>query len=422
MQPLRVLIYIEPVSFRDNPTLLYPWVEWLSAMVNSQDKEALKLSYGLIGSKVICDLFREKSGTNLDEIYFCRQRELLASFNFNRGAYARDLFEIDAAPFENTGLIEFLQFVQYSYNPNIVISFTENKYLRNVFTEARFLFCELAPLPRLTAKRQFLFTDPIGHQSKSLISLAAKDDSLSVHDASGLMDVYTEYMFKQASEHPLISNISGWIKEYCGNSKIALIALQPSDWITYDGSYESIPMESILMRCLNELPSDWIAIPSYHPASKLSRATEESIAHEFCNVRFAPHELSFGLSELFLPYIDAVITVSSSVAVSALIMGKVVISLGTAPFKELCTRDIKGIASAIPLDAAARTRILALLSHNYCHSLPDVMNSKNFFGNFLRKYFDEPNPIDLFCKWPANLKEQLSIILTNSSYSSQHNG
>ncbi len=412
MQLLRVLIYIEPVSFRDNPALLRPWVEWLSAMVNSQNKNALKLSFGIVGSKVICDLFSAKSGTNLDEIYFCRQRDLLASFHFNRGAYARDLFETDVTSFENTGLIEFLQFVQHSYQPNIVISFTENKYLRNIFTEARFLFCELAPLPRLNARRKFLFTDPIGHQSRSLISIAAKDDSLGVHDTSGLIDVYTKYMFKQASEHPSMPNILRWIKEYCRDSRIALIALQPSDWITYDGSYESIPMESILMRCLNELPSDWIAIPSYHPASKLSRATEEIIAHEFNNVRFAPQELSVGLSELFLPYIDSVITVSSTVAVSALIMGKLVISLGTAPFKEVCTGDIKGAASAIPLDAAARTRILALLSHNYCHSLPDLMNSKNYFGTFLRKYFDEPNPIDLFCKWPAHLTERLSSILT----------
>ncbi|MGH8608911.1 MAG: hypothetical protein ACREX9_16315, partial [Gammaproteobacteria bacterium] len=93
------------------------------------------------------------------------QSDLLRAFEFDRGAYARDLFRYESDPPSNAALIRRLTEVKQAFHPDLVLSFSQNRYVRPVLQKP-VLFIELGPLPRSDTRPHL---DPLGHQTESIL-------------------------------------------------------------------------------------------------------------------------------------------------------------------------------------------------------------------------------------------------------------
>lgn len=113
---------------------------------------------------------------------------------------------------------------------------------------------------------------------------------------------------------------------------------------------------------------------------------EAQLQKSLGNIRFAPPDLCSGVSELFIPHIDAVVTIYSTTAMCALLYGKSAVTLGRTSFSDLRDRRVSELDSAKPMSAAARASVLAFMTNRYCHDLEDFQFTAQYFGTFLDRF------------------------------------
>jgi hypothetical protein len=381
MNPKSVLFYIEPACFRNDPTFMRPWIHWISHLISNQQRHAPGWRFSLSSSPALCGLFKEYTQPLPVTTYELSARTVLASSDFNRFDYVKDLYGAGGRQAANTQLLDSLRVICQRESPDLVVSFTENRYLRQGFPNSRLLFCELGPLPRLGVA-QTIFMDPCGHQPDSILNLAADriiDLPVSRH-LGDLERVWNRRVVTAIHAHPHFTGITAWLNALRATRRVALIALQPPDWPTYEGALDAVPVDNVLMRCLHELPEGWIGVPTYHPGYQLPREVEDRIAADFDMVRFPPSSLAVGHSEIFVPSVDGVITISSATGMAGLLHRKPVVTLGRSSIRSLAMTSIGDLAEGRGLDRNQRASLLAFLTHRYCHKLHDWVHTPGYFA------------------------------------------
>ena len=93
---------------------------------------------------------------------------------------------------------------------------------------------------------------------------------------------------------------------------MVLLALQPPDWLTYEGAWRSLSVSGLMMHWLDNLPANTVGCVSYHPLHQFSLDFEQLLEREHDNVLFLPQAWRQGRSEYLLPLVDATVTISSS--------------------------------------------------------------------------------------------------------------
>jgi hypothetical protein len=93
---LRILLYIEPVVFREDPLMLSPWVGWFARLVRSCKLARPRWQFGLLSNPSICEHMTSETTAVDMATFYASQSDLLRTFEFDRGAYARDLFRYES--------------------------------------------------------------------------------------------------------------------------------------------------------------------------------------------------------------------------------------------------------------------------------------------------------------------------------------
>lgn len=406
---MNILIYVEPIVFRGDPFLLRPWVDWISSMLRSNAGPGVMRKFFVCSNPTLCDLFKELPAGIIESTFQCDPVKLLDHFGFHRDQYSSDLFDtMGRRPFRNLALLESLESIKLRVEPHVVITFSENRYLKKAFFNSKVIYCELAPIPRLGSAK-YLFTDPRGHQANSMLNVAARVPSPVEPD--DVNRIFAERIDQAAERHPLAVRVSEWVGSVREGFNVALMALQPSDWITFEGGYESIAVDSLVMRWSTELPAGWIGIPTYYGSARLSSDMEAQLQKSLGNIRFAPPDLCSGVSELFIPHIDAVVTISSTTAMCALLYGKSAVTLGRTSFSDLGDRRVSELDSAKPMSPGARASVLAFVTNRYCHDLEDFQFKEHYFGTFLDRFNAAEDPEAFFTDMSDWSLERASRVL-----------
>lgn len=380
---MRVLFYVEPAVFRDDPLFLkYHVTAWVRSIISAlHDQNA---SFGLASSEPLCRLVeREVQGL---QCYRIASWNILAATNYDRHRYAQELYN-PAQGQEGAGgsgvlapLAAALIDIRAAFAPDLVIATSQNSVVAEVFRDLRCLWIEQAPLPRLR-KTARLALDPGGHQVGSILEQASRHLGSVPIDADSLDEAEAAWMRMSA---PLPESISraAEVREavtlLAGGRRVALLVLQPPDWLTWEGAGAGGPPATVLAQWAASLPPGWVGIPVHHPAGRMSRQVEESIAQAFPQLALLPEALGSGVAELALPTVDAVVTVSSTTAMTAAISGKRVVVTGQTPYAAIagkCPSDLEGLR---PLGRPERIALLAFLTHRYTFKLADLARSNSF--------------------------------------------
>lgn len=371
MKPRRVLFYLEPVTYSDSPLRLGGWWNFFSTFAI---KSAGYFTSQIAASNSICDL----GSSAFSEQHRLDQIALLRCFDFDREAYSRDL--CFGLGYRNRALIERLISIKNAFQPDIVISTTDNRYLQKVFGKTHVMFTELGPLPR-SGLKQSIYIDPFGHQVGSALDWFARS-SWTKTAIKDFHDVWRTRWVEPTTRDAHSSGITPWLAEATRGKKIMLAALQPRDWITYEGIGPRLDPVSLLRKLAHEVDEGWAVIPQWHGSDMPPlEALMKELVELQPNIISPPAKFRMANSEALLPSVDCVATVSSNVAAAAVLLGKDLKILGRSKFYKF----------ALPrYSVRPRPDILAFLSCRYCRPLDEFLTLEGAFAEHILRLNRNP--------------------------------
>lgn len=369
----RILFYLEPVTYVDSPLRLGGWWSFCSAFAAHS---AAAMESAVAASPSICAL----GSSYFAEIYSITQVGLLQGCSFDRAAYSRDLcFGTD---YRNTALLDELNRLKAAFCPDIVMAVTDNRYLKKVFGSGNVFFMELGPLPR-TGLHTAIYFDPYGHQIGSALDWFARN-RWAYPKLDDFTQIWRRKWVDPIYEAAQAKGITSWFDDMSAKRGPAslLVALQPRDWITYEGIGPLVDPISLLRSLACDVGNGWTILPQWHGSdSTPSETLVAELEADQSNIAMPPEHLRVAQSEMFLPLVRGVATISSNVAALGAIMGKELLSLGKSKFHQIALR-------AAPNEP--RPDILAFLSSRYCLRLDDVLNIEGYFADHILRLHHSP--------------------------------
>lgn len=393
-----ILFYIEPVVFRRTPDLLGTWVEWVSRIVaaNPDEKFGLASSNSLLSALASdCRMMR----------FAIPVATALQTSAFSRIEYGASLFR--ASPPANPPLSAAFEAIAAAFQPSTVISFTENPWLKAAFPEAVVLFTELGVWPRMGVPPTF-FLDRLGHQNGVLNQAwEAIDQAQPPMSIQRADEIWTAHVREHTRAHPAYSRARDWVAGL-PRGRRRVLALQPPDWLTYEGLVGPIAPEELIYAQAFTAP-DAILIPTYHTAHRLEESLQAFIVAEFPNVVFPPADLASGVTDLLTALTDEIATVSSTSAISAILAGSPAYVLGAASFK----RAAEAMNAVVddPVEAARlRRNLLAVLSNRLLHPFDRCLDEPGYFARIVAD-LSSPDPIATYLDFSDWREERLEGLL-----------
>jgi hypothetical protein len=360
---MKVVFFIEPVIYRTEPLYLQPHLQWADSIGASVEANGGILA--VASNHEICAAWSsQQAAVGRDHVVLpLSSFDPLSSYGYKRDLYSAALYGRGAA---NNALRAELSDVRESFLPDAVVMTSQNAFARRAFAGLPILSIEQAPLPRMGQPFRVFF-DPLGHQTDSILETRAskiKRLSLSdaqVRDGASIIETFRARL-QRDPHHEAAAREIAKIRE---RGRIALFVTQPPDWSSYEGGFQRMGLDELLCAWEEQLPRDWVGVPTYHPLFRLNANIESALTRSRPRLRFLPTELAQGLSELLLTMVDGMVTVSSTTAITGLLFGKRVIAVGRCPFNGWVPRDVRRISTVRPLTADESARTLAFLTNRY---------------------------------------------------------
>jgi hypothetical protein len=374
MRRLKVLFYLEPVDYCDSPLRLGGWLSFFSQF--AQRSHGAFDSF-LGGSPMIVD----RAGDAFTEAVPINTMGILGSVDFDRRRYSRDLCTPGGS---NHALTEALVSIRDKIDPDVVISPSENQYLKQIFGPDRVMFTELGPLPRYGLKPS-IYLDPFGHQIGSALERFALR-SWPTEGLDGFHEAWETLWSAPMREKARNNGLADWFGSVVGERPALLAVLQPSDWINYEGVGPQIDPVSLLRKIAAEAPAGWAVVPQWHAADK---APTDDLAADLSrqqpNILIPPEALRVGHSDEAVHYVDGVTTISSNVAVVAAINGVPLQVLGRSKFASL--------GGGLQSPARPALELLAFLVCRFCSPLEDWLHRDGAFAETLLRLRADPDSL-----------------------------
>jgi hypothetical protein len=403
---VKVLFILEPVIFNDAPEFLSAHFMWADMFRNWARETGAE--FALAANPTVCRLWREKVSTEIAaenseaKVFPIEPFRVLSAHGYSRALYAKSLYT-------GTGgddISHQVAQIRAEFQPDMAVMTSQSLHIRRGLSTLPVVGIEQAPLPRLGhAVRTML--DPHGHQVDSIIETHAaqiRDLPLSqeqVAQASRLLRNLQRYV---SHAHPEDQAAHAALRQLGDGGKIALLATQPTDWVTYEGAHQQIEMENLLYCWAGQLPDGWIGVPTYHLGQRLSPNMENELARSHPRLRFLPPAYSQGITEALLTAADGLVTISSTTAMTALLFGKSTIAVGRSPFNVWCARQPEqiGTTPCLPEDQAAR--LLAFLTNRAIECNSDLNADPKHLSAYVENVLMRPNADWLFdmAGWGAN--------------------
>lgn len=410
---MNLLAYIEPVVFRENPRFLEAHIRWIARAFAGAPDARLALAT----SADLHELFAEIAPHIRLERFVIDSWRVLAPFAYRRDAYAAALYEVPTGVTKSglSFLITQLEEIASRFQPNLVLCTSQNSAVQEVFGGGGTgtVFFEQAPVPR-QRKRGSMFLDPAGHQSGSLLNthaaaiLAARPPA----EPDAILDAWEEATRPSDYGVARKRELSAHLRAIARGRRIAAFAMQPADWISYEGAYELISPEGLVARWADALPAGWVGVPFFHPTSRFSQSLEHSLASSCQNLGFVREDLAHNALDMAAGLVDALVTISSTTAVTAGIYGARVVVVGKSAFSGIFpARDVSAIDDVEPLRREHRAALLAFLTNRYCHEGAALFAQENDFVNRARAAATHGHDIGFFLDFRDWTADRVSQIL-----------
>ena len=359
---MNILLFLEPVIYRCDPDALiahFPWVACFHRVSLSMGGR-----FGIVANRETCRAWRGHAQVDHDiEMYELDSFPIISEFH-DKVAYSQALYEVEPP---NSVLLQRLREIRSRFRPDVVLTTAQNAYAVKAFDGIAMLHVEQPALPRLGHPFR-TGLDPCGHQVGAFVE-RYRDTIVGLDLPAGVMrgagDLLDHVRQTRLTLAPLAQQSCEALSDLAGGQKIALLATQPTDAVTYEGAYRPVEMHDLLYDWAERLPEGWVGVPTYHAGQQLCEELEQALASSSARIRFLPRQLSCGLSEALMTKAEGLVTISSTSAMSALLFGKRAVVVGRSPLTNWCANSPERIEDTRVLDVREASRCMAVLTHHF---------------------------------------------------------
>lgn len=274
-------------------------------------------------------------------------------------------------------------------NFDIIIAFSPVPYFKEIFPNASIFYYEFGMFSRPPYPVTF-FLDPVGPGGYSYIkkfnSQIFKNLEISAYEEKLFQTFLDEAKKIVLKDNPFSKKIEKLRHKY---KKIILLPLQFNNFYLYDleidykSQFEYL--EDVLIKT-SKLDDVGILVTQHPGAKVLSTENIKYFEENYSNFIFLKDSLNYSsVSQLIIPFVDAIITVSSSIGYHVLLWEKKLIALGKNYFKIFSDSnnldEVEKIFE-VPYKKEKRKKLLYWIITNYLIPEDYIKN-----GEWLNKYF-----------------------------------
>ena len=400
---MNILFFVEPLIQMDNPNIQSYWLfHHIKIMLESIKKNNKENKCYFVSNNSLTKILKEIDYKNeIEKIYIFSQKELKifssSSIETIKKWYNN---EYSIKEMEEYKKIFINKFKENSFD--VIVTFSPVPYLKEIFNEALVLNYEFGIFSRPPFPITF-FLDPIGPGGDSYLRIFSEKILKNVKISKEEEESFNYFLEKQKmsvlQENPFSKKIREIRKKY---DKIILLPLQFNNFYLFDleSDYKTQfeYLEDVLIKT-SVLENVGILVTQHPSSNFLNIENVKYFRENYKNFIFLEDSINYvGVSQLLIPFVDVVVTVSSSVGYHALIWGKKLVTLGKNYLKTFSDWDnLSNIGQVFkkPYNKEKNYKLLYWLILNY--AIPeDYIKNKEWLSNFFKRGIKNINNLENF--------------------------
>lgn len=382
---MNILFYVEPLIELEKPYWKEGWVnEVCLDIVKTLQKSGDEYTFKLITNEALAQrvAFRDESF----ELLIFTQKELLMPFDtsymsatrsWHLGTYSKEQLSY----YENIMSVKLSGFV-----PDVIVSFTPVAFLQSLFANALVLHHEFSIFSRLPYPQSWFF-DPVGVSSRSFLNRFEREIKEAEFGELSRERVRDFKAFCQSTlleKSPFKDALDAQREKF---EYLILLPLQFGGYYLFD---DLVPFKSQYEYCvyvLDKTPHSIGVVVNMHPEYPVL----EREAVEFLQSKY-PHFIClesfnsiYASGQFILPFVDGVVSVSSSIVLQALLFDKKIILLGSGCFEYIADAlSLDEIEKCLALEASDKDAILYFLLTRYAIT-SEYLHNPLWLDGFLKR-------------------------------------
>ena len=320
---MNILFYIEPLIQYDNPVLQEPWlyihIKNIIEALKDEEFNFYIASNSALSEKIEKIEYRKY----LKEVFSFEQSELKvfssSTLDILRKWYEKSFNQEDMSTYKNLMLKKFK-----GNTFDIIITFSPVEYLKEIYPSVLFLHYEYGMFSRKPYPRTY-YLDPINSNGYSYLDkYYSKIKNIDFKEKDKFLDFLKKLSNVILKDNPFEDEIKKLKKEY---KYLILLPLQASNYWIFDFETEYKSqfeyLEDVLIKTLKFKNIGVIVTQHSSNVFLNNEKTVKYLKEKYSNfILLETTKHYFEVSPLIVPYVDAVITISTSVGFHALLWGK----------------------------------------------------------------------------------------------------
>jgi glycosyltransferase involved in cell wall biosynthesis len=275
--------------------------------------------------------------------------------------------------------------------PDVVVSWTPAPFFSQINPQALVLHKEMGLFQRSPYPPTY-FLDPLGYYGRSLLTrriTELRDGTFDPCQREALASLRQHFHTAIDSKSPFKEQIAALRQRF---DHLLLLPLQYNQYFTFDSVCPYRSQAALAEAVLEKTPQNVGVILTSHRYGALSEQELAYLCRRFPNLIHIDSLNDYqNPSDLILPYVDAVVTVTSTLGLKALFWRKKLITVGRSYLDWLDDgNDLNDLARVLKVPYhPAKDRALAWFL--FCYSIPQHYNGEgtwisDFLGDLLTTY------------------------------------
>ncbi len=370
---MQILLFTDPMIWRDSPNhsaIHIPWFKKILTNLSVQSSDTVFV----FGNAQVCHFMESELAET------CEARvtgltvspaAILEEVDGSIHDYSRDLFQSPFDPVGNLHLSSAVRDAFHQATPDLALATQQNRYVAaHCPAETNLFFMEAAPLPA-ALRRNMVYLDPIAHNFQNTIATNwtkivrgdfSQDDGLG----KTLLARFDQAL-KTSSQDPELVGVRSRLKT---GAPPVMVALQPPDWITWEGAQSGRyrPLD-LCCQVASKLPGHTI-LPTFHKQQNARAGVLAALATMHPNIFVGLADTVTAKSEGLLDLVEGVFCVTSAVGMSAILAGKTIISDARSQYgpMQVSPADFAN-GKRTALSRPQRENLIEYLMRHYCKEL-----------------------------------------------------
>ena len=380
---MKILFYVEPLIEQDKPYWKDVWISvFCRDIINTLNQSKNNYEFIIMTNEAIAQK------VNIDTpIIELTQKELLEPFNttnymdvttaWHNETYAAEHLE----DYKNLMLEKLGGFI-----PDIIITFSPVPFFKNMFKDTLILHHEYSIFSRLPYPHSW-FLDPVGMHSNLFLNKFAneiKSNVLSENQTSLVNDFKQLCQNILSSKSPFKAIFEEKRKQF---DHLVLLPLQFSRYFSFDDLVHFKSQYEYCVYILDNVPSNIGVVVNTHPDYPvISKEAVEFLKTKYSNFIYEEDfNTIYASGQFILPFVDAVITVSSSIGLQTLLFDKKLITLSDKTFSFIADdTNVNNIENVLKSDNINKDVFLYFILTRYSLT-SEYLHNVEWLDSFLHK-------------------------------------